>query len=262
MFSDIAKFAFVRAAADMSRFITGGVNQSRVAALTGLSRGEVKATLLRAASGYDPRLTSTPSRLEKVLQGWRDDPRFSNARGPKQLPITGSRCSFVNLVRKYGGDVPHRAVLDELLRVGAVRETKKRWIILRPSHRWRLGSPNSRLSLVLRALTDGVRLASNMRIEKLPSIHRLTLPTRSGLDLELMRERCDSSVQSMLAGLSESLGAGITLPRRHKRPTKSVTVTVLVVENKKLDPQAANPTARGTIRARNARRLTPTYEGG
>lgn len=41
---------------------------------------------------------------------------------PRDLPFDGP-LSFAELVRRYSGDLPARAVLDELLRVGIVAET-------------------------------------------------------------------------------------------------------------------------------------------
>src|SRR5262249_39633778 len=55
-----------------------------------------------------------------VLTGWLRDPEFCDAEGrPRELADDGDK-GFAGLVRRYSGDVPARAVLDELLRVGAV----------------------------------------------------------------------------------------------------------------------------------------------
>ena len=49
------------------------------------------------------------------------DREFVDAKGePRPLAGDGGTPSFVELVRRHGGDVPARAVLDELLRVGVV----------------------------------------------------------------------------------------------------------------------------------------------
>ena len=43
---------------------------------------------------------------------------FADKRGqPANLPFEGEKGSFSELVRRYSGDVPARAVLDELRRV-------------------------------------------------------------------------------------------------------------------------------------------------
>src|ERR1700730_3732201 len=116
-FGELARYAFVRAAADMSRPSKGRVNHSRVAAQTGLTRADVKRSL-KYNFFASPSLGQTP--LEKVIGGWRTDRRFGKNGRPKRLKISGSNGSFACLARKYGGDVPHRAVLDELRRIGVV----------------------------------------------------------------------------------------------------------------------------------------------
>jgi len=55
-----------------------------------------------------------------VIAGWVRDREFSDAAGdPMALGAEGAGASFGLLVKRYSGDVPARAVLDELLRVGA-----------------------------------------------------------------------------------------------------------------------------------------------
>ena len=41
---------------------------------------------------------------------------------PHPLPFEGPGTSFSDLVKRFGGDIPPRAVLDELLRVGTVEQ--------------------------------------------------------------------------------------------------------------------------------------------
>jgi hypothetical protein len=56
----------------------------------------------------------------RTLSGWFSDPRFLNTLGePAILPIFGSRRSFEKLVSKYGAGIPVRAMLDELVQIGA-----------------------------------------------------------------------------------------------------------------------------------------------
>ena len=61
------------------------------------------------------------NRGARVVSGWLRDPDFLVAeKQPATLAIEGPAASFSELVRRYSGDVPVRAVLDELARVGAV----------------------------------------------------------------------------------------------------------------------------------------------
>jgi Family of unknown function (DUF6502) len=229
-FGELARSAFVCAAADMSRLRNGRVNQSRVAAQTGLTRANVKRLLKDNVSDAAPHGQTA---LERVIDGWRTDREFAIRPGcPKRLQISGPRASFVRLVRKYGGDVPHRAVLDELRRIGAVNNSHGR-VQLRPSPHLRQRHDFGFLSPVLPALVDGLRIASTKASAGArSSIHRLSLPAETEVDMAIVRDRCISSVKSMLQGLAHSIGAQAAIPRSRKPPAYSFTVTVLLAENR------------------------------
>ena len=64
-------------------------------------------------------------RASRVITGWVRDPDFGDGKGhPHPLRMEGKRASFNELVKRYSGDIPVRAMLDELLRVGAVKQLK------------------------------------------------------------------------------------------------------------------------------------------
>jgi len=122
-FSDIAKRVYVDVA--MEEFGIPGRKQSksRVSILTGLSRKEV-LRVRRLPSPDDLGAVETYNRAARVIGGWVRDPRFNPESGhPKDLPFDGDAACFRELVKRYSGDAPARAVLDELLRVGAVERT-------------------------------------------------------------------------------------------------------------------------------------------
>ena len=75
--------------------------------------------------------TDRYNRAARVITGWVRDKEFHDKAGdPLALPVEGENASFGALVRSYSGDIPVRAMLDELLRVGAVRKTKEGRILL------------------------------------------------------------------------------------------------------------------------------------
>jgi hypothetical protein len=112
-FTTISQLAYVRAATESARFRNSRINQSSVAAITGLSRTLVRV-LLKSKSDYARR---KPSTVDRVVLGWSSHPTFSTASGkPRRLRISGDGCTFATLARKFGGDVPPRALLRELER--------------------------------------------------------------------------------------------------------------------------------------------------
>lgn len=97
---------------------------SRIAILSGLTRKEVSKqqdALRRGVLNVDSNL----NRVIRVLEGWHTDPLFVGPYGiPKDLPFESvDTINFTELVRRHSGDMAARAMLDELLRVGAVEQT-------------------------------------------------------------------------------------------------------------------------------------------
>jgi hypothetical protein len=119
-FEEIAKRVFVEVAMKDFGIEGKAPSMSRAAILSGLTRKEV-ARLLAEPSLEAQEPGERYNRAARVLTGWQRDLDFTESDGsPRWLRDEGPR-SFAELVRRYSGDVPARAVLDELLRVGAVR---------------------------------------------------------------------------------------------------------------------------------------------
>ena len=92
---------------------------SRIAIVTGINRKEVKR-IADLPAEVDTGV-SKHNRAVRVVTGWLQDEEFRTARGkPRVLTYGDADDSFNRLVRKHGGDVPARALLDELVRVGTV----------------------------------------------------------------------------------------------------------------------------------------------
>jgi hypothetical protein len=129
-FSDICKTAFVDAASDEFGVRGRQTNASRVAAMTGLSRKEVRRirslsllTTLPPAAGH-----SAPA---EVLHVWHADRRFCETNGmPKPLAFDHGPASFSALVASCVADIPPGAVRAELKRVGAVVEDADGWLVV------------------------------------------------------------------------------------------------------------------------------------
>ena len=119
-FADMAKWLFVDVA--NREFAIEGRKQtiSRVSVITGLNRKEVKR-VSELPVPDDQASSERYNRAARVIAGWRRDKGFCNETGaPSDLPISGPGSTFQTLVKKYSGDMPFRAVLDELIRVSAV----------------------------------------------------------------------------------------------------------------------------------------------
>ncbi|MCM0613077.1 hypothetical protein KFJ24_11400 [Marinobacter sediminum] len=131
-FSELVKRAYVEAA--LEDFADGRrkPTDSRAAVMTGLTRKEVKRQReVLAGEHAGACVTLHANRASRVVSGWVHDAVFQAEDGePAMLAFDGPR-SFSELVKRYSGDMPPRAVLDELLRVGVVRvEGDSGWLRL------------------------------------------------------------------------------------------------------------------------------------
>ncbi|MEJ8810222.1 DUF6502 family protein [Variovorax ureilyticus] len=119
-FDELARRTYVEVA--MRDFAIEGKKStiSRVSILSGLTRKEVRRLLSLPEGDPVENGGDRYNRAARVLTGWVRDPDFLDPAGsPRVLPMDGPK-GFAALVRRHSGDMPARAVLDELHRVGAV----------------------------------------------------------------------------------------------------------------------------------------------
>jgi hypothetical protein len=120
-FADLAKWVYVDVAT--KDFAIPGRKQSvsRVAVITGLSRKEV-SRVQDLPRPDDTAEEERYNRAARVIGGWLLDEAYqTDDAQPRDLAFEEGKPSFTSLVKKYSGDVPARAILDELLRVGNVQ---------------------------------------------------------------------------------------------------------------------------------------------
>jgi len=119
-FSELAKWAYIDVAAKEFGIEGRKQSTSRVSVITGLSRREV----MRVRRIPRPDITAGTerhNRAARVIAAWRRESDFFDAEGKSAaLPMDGGGATFSELVKRFSGNVPPRAVLDELINVGAV----------------------------------------------------------------------------------------------------------------------------------------------
>jgi hypothetical protein len=123
-FADLSKWVFMDVAA--KEFGVPGRKQtvSRVSVITGLTRKEV-SRLQKIETPDDSAVSHQYNRAARVIAGWMHDKRFLDSKGePAPLHFDQGKNSFSALVREHSGDIPPRAILDELLRVATVIKDK------------------------------------------------------------------------------------------------------------------------------------------
>lgn len=115
-FAELAKQTYVDVA--YTDFGVKGRKQtnSRVSTITGLSRKEVQRLRDLPTEFGDGNIMQY-NRAARVVYGWVHDENFQGQAG-KCLDLDFE--TFTKLVKEYSGDIPPRAILDELLQVGVV----------------------------------------------------------------------------------------------------------------------------------------------
>jgi hypothetical protein len=152
--SQLAKSAFVNAAQELDGRDGSRSSIARMATVTGLTRTEV-SKLVRSRRSLLSDVDTSFNRATQVADGWQSDSKFLDRFSrPKSLPFSSSRASFSQLVQAYSGDIPPRAMLTEMLRLGMVRRARNNSVYLLRA------TPSVAKSTVtaLRAITEWVDL--------------------------------------------------------------------------------------------------------
>jgi len=120
--AEIAKRAYVDVAANEFGLTGKRPSNSRIAILTGLTRKEIQRQLSEKDIQEDAESKNRYNRAARVVYGWVHDQRYLDEQG-HSLQLSSEQ--FNQLVKDYSGDVPARAILDELLRVGVACENSE-----------------------------------------------------------------------------------------------------------------------------------------
>jgi len=122
-FADLSKEVYVEVARRDYGIQGRPTNLARVAMMTGLSRREVGRLRKLMDDGSGEALIGE-DRLSRILTGWHLDAKFQDRAGsPMVLAADGEGPSILSLFRKYAGDMPHGALLKEMLQLGLVEAT-------------------------------------------------------------------------------------------------------------------------------------------
>lgn len=200
-FAKIAKSAFYSAAIATARFSNQRVNQSAVAAMTGMTRLQVREL---AADGNE-RPRNPRDRLDNLIHGWSTDAAFTDSKyRPRPLTSKGKHSGFAALVRKFGGDVPPKSALRELLRheCVVVRDGKVHLSALarRSSGRSRLQYMSKILREVVRGFNGNEEKCSPLRSIQVEAVY----PATSAKGRIVLQKRTTMSVKALVADLQSA----------------------------------------------------------
>jgi hypothetical protein len=225
-FQDAAQRAFLKAAAKNARFVNARVNQSAVAAMTGLTRTQVRS-LLRTPTN---RSSHRESRIDQLVRGWLTDPVFTTAAGnARVLKRTGRGGSFATLARKYGGDVPPRALEVELARLGFVKLGGNQISLSSTARRTREPAELGHLAIALANLISRTEASQGKGGIRLLSANA-TYVTPVAAGRVLLQRRVSQGLKAFVADV-EAAGSAIAKASRGKSasPRRMSRTSVLLV---------------------------------
>ena len=120
---DLLRHVYVTVAREELTLPGKKLSDSRVSVVTGIPRKDIKK-FAEIPKLTDKEIAGSHNRASRVLMAWIYNSDYHTDGKPRDLPLEhshDSEISFEMLVKKHSGGVPHRAVLDELLRIQAVR---------------------------------------------------------------------------------------------------------------------------------------------
>ena len=226
-FNHIAELAFFRAASEDARFRNSRINQSSVAAMTGLNRAKIRS-LIRAEK--KKAHSQSESRREKLLAAWMSEAEFLTSSGePRRLRLTGNKGSFASLARKYGGDVPPRALLRELLRRRLVRVTDEHVQLASNAREVKELKRLDQVSAALAAALSAPSGSSPGRVLKVMS-YEVRHPAPNAVGRILLQRRIAKSLKGFMAELDAACNAIATeAPQSSKKSRRTGKTSVVLV---------------------------------
>lgn len=125
--TDIAKLVYVDVAKATIAQDGREPKNNEIASMTGLTVGEIEEVIEKSASdtGEDTNL----GLITRVLSGWHTDTDYTGPYGlPLELRYSDDRApNFCSLSEKYAPGTRPRELLNELIRIGAAKETEDEW---------------------------------------------------------------------------------------------------------------------------------------
>jgi hypothetical protein len=224
-FHDAAQLAFLRAAANEARFRNARVNQSAVAAMTGLTRSQVR-TLLRAPPNG---ALGRANRAQQLVHGWLSDPVFNTAKGNARiLQRSGRGRSFAALAKKFGGDVPPRALLAELIRQGYVKVKGNQVSLSAVARKTREPATLSQLSAALAKVICRTSESEGGGTLKIMSAHATyATPVTSGRIL--LQRRVHQGLKAFASELEAAGSAASSVSRKRGAPSRGMSRTSILL---------------------------------
>ena len=202
-FADVARHVFVDVAEEDFALPGRKPSNARTAVLTGVNRKDI-AKLKARAHPLSEAGADSPNPAARVITAWLNDARFQDHAGkPKPLFVEDQPVqpdSFTSLAKDYSSDVPVRALIDELLRIAAIKRDGDEVTLLANAYvpitdvRENLRIFGTAAADLLSTMDHNIgREAPAPRLQRTVSYNKV-----SPEDLETVRRRCREEGEALL----------------------------------------------------------------
>jgi hypothetical protein len=251
---NLVRIAAVRSVANRQRELGRRVNISGIAASTGIPRAEISRILRMPAERGAALAAADQHATNRILAVWHDDPQYVNSSGqPLVLKIFGPEPSFDGLVKRHGGGIPTRALLDELVGTGSVEIEGGGHVRARSFFAADRGlSPGAVKAFGDRASELLATMLAKMRDpDSVQFLSNVETPIVAADSLPIYRREIATRGEHFLAGLRDSLFAA-DVPKRARRAGLAPRVSVTLFYHETSTTKALDKSVRAP--RRNLRR--------
>lgn len=222
--SQIARASFVKTSLANARKRTSGrPHLARIAAMTGLSRAEVKRIV---SSNFElgEQQPETFPRALRVLKAWQESRGYSRSGRALPLRIHGSFPSFETLCREFSGDIPYKVILSELERRSRLSfRDRKRFVLPNKS-----STPQRALSEELSNLTFAASLIEQLSIGN-PVLVKRKDTVKAPTDIE--RSYVEKAIAGRIRSGLEDLPHLFVTRRESRTSKKCVDIYTVVLRS-------------------------------
>lgn len=232
----LLRSAFILAARKIAESKYARTTQSQIALIAGVNRLDVRRLLSSRLGPNFVRAIDRESRIERILEGWKRDPRFADFRGrPKSLSFAGRTSEFAKLTRLYGRDVTVRTLREMLVRsnFAAIKGNK---IVLNEIN-------SLETTTRVAGLSDLGFLSSQLASLDLHTGRRTfvsrhsSLPAKDARSLRLLQRKAVGKIETALGSLESVVMRSTTRHRgRRARGHRLLITTMLASETDDSDP--------------------------
>jgi hypothetical protein len=218
--------AYLRSAHEGALLGNNRVNQSALAAITGLNRTKVRAILRGRSSS-----ARTFDRMSTLVLAWGSDPEFLGQNGkPRAIAVKGPGKTFESLARKHGGDITPHALLRELERLRFIKVSNNKVTLTTVGRRAQQTKGLRSLSLALSQALEPPSQRGRTKSLGIQSAH-IEIDGLSLKSKAIFRRRSAQGLQAFVSDLESAASAAKQSQRsKHMRAGKMSRLSVLLID--------------------------------